>query len=134
MTKIKVQTAATVLSFRLEWWYSGHFRGARPHLAGCRCSSNAASGGSAASGLDRKCESPLRGSTIHDASQPGTTMERSWTAEEIAPTLLPQIPIYDVGPNFPMELALRVGERAYDLLAMATAHVPRPVLRLADRL
>jgi hypothetical protein len=61
-------------------------------------------------------------------------MERCWTAEEIAPTLLPQIPIYDVGPNFPMELALRVGERAYDLLAMATAHVPRPVLRLADRL
>ena len=61
-------------------------------------------------------------------------MDRSWTAVEIAPTLLPQIPIYDVGPNFPMELALRVGERAYDLLAMATAHVPRPVLRLADRL
>ena len=46
---------------------------------------------------------------------------------------LPEIPIYQVGSNFPIELALRVGEQAYDLLATATAQVPQPVLRLADQ-
>lgn len=53
--------------------------------------------------------------------------------EEVRQALLPQIPTYAVGPNFPMELALRVGEQAYDLLAMATAQVPKSALRLADR-
>ena len=60
-------------------------------------------------------------------------MDGACTPEEVTRALLPEIPVYDVGRNFPMELALRIGERAYDLLATATAQVPRPVLRLADR-
>lgn len=60
-------------------------------------------------------------------------MDRACTPEQATRALLPEIRIYDVGPNFPMELALRVGEQAYDLLAMATAQVPKPVLRLADQ-
>ena len=47
---------------------------------------------------------------------------------------LPKIPIYDVGADFPIEIARRVGDRGYDLLAMATARVPRPVQRLLEQL
>ena len=47
---------------------------------------------------------------------------------------LPEIPVYDVGRDFPIELARRVGVRGYDLLEMATARTPRPVLGLLDHL
>ena len=46
---------------------------------------------------------------------------------------LPVIPVYDVGADFPMELAQRVGERAYHQLKMATGNVPQPLLRIMDR-
>lgn len=46
---------------------------------------------------------------------------------------LPQIPVYEVSPNFPMEIAERMGEeRAYELLQAATAGAPRPVLKGLD--
>ncbi len=47
---------------------------------------------------------------------------------------LPEIPVYDVGRDFPIELARRVGVRGYDLLEMATARTPKPVLGLLDHL
>jgi hypothetical protein len=48
---------------------------------------------------------------------------------------LPKIPVYDVGPNFPMEVAERLGEdRGYELLRVATAGVPNIVLRGLDRI
>jgi hypothetical protein len=47
---------------------------------------------------------------------------------------LPEIPVYDVGADFPLEIAQRMGERGYELLAMATSGVPMPVVRLLDRL
>jgi hypothetical protein len=47
---------------------------------------------------------------------------------------LPEIPVYDVGRDFPIELARRVGVRGYDLLERATARTPRPVLGLLDHL
>jgi hypothetical protein len=45
---------------------------------------------------------------------------------------LPEIPLYDVGTNYPLELARLVGDRGYELLASATKGVPRPALRIAD--
>lgn len=45
---------------------------------------------------------------------------------------LPEIPVYNVGANYPLELARLVGERGYELLAVATKGVPRPALRIAD--
>ena len=47
---------------------------------------------------------------------------------------LPTIPVYDVGADFPMEIAERVGERSYQLLAMATRGAPVNVVNLLDRL
>ena len=38
---------------------------------------------------------------------------------------LPEIPVYDVGRDFPIELARRVGVRGYDLPEMATSGVAR---------
>lgn len=45
---------------------------------------------------------------------------------------LPEMPVCDVGADFPMEIAERVGERGYDLLTMATGHVSERSLRLMD--
>lgn len=45
---------------------------------------------------------------------------------------LPEIPVCDVGENFPMELADCIGERGYELLEMATSHVARRSLRFVD--
>ncbi len=45
---------------------------------------------------------------------------------------LPEILVYDVGANFPMELAERVGDRAYKLLQAATGGTSKRKLRLAD--
>jgi hypothetical protein len=45
---------------------------------------------------------------------------------------LPEIPVFDVGANYPVELARLVGERGYELLAVATKGVPKPALRIAD--
>jgi hypothetical protein len=46
---------------------------------------------------------------------------------------LPQIPLYDVGSNFPLEIAQRVGDRGYDLLREATSGVPRGAIWALDR-
>jgi hypothetical protein len=46
---------------------------------------------------------------------------------------LPEIIVCDVGPDFPMEIAERIGERAYDLLNTATRDVSQRTLRFADR-
>jgi len=45
---------------------------------------------------------------------------------------LPEIPVIDVGPSFALDTAQQVGERAYDLLSLATARVPDSLLRLLD--
>lgn len=45
---------------------------------------------------------------------------------------LPGIPVFAVGPDYPLETGLAYGERGYELLAMATAGIPKPVVRLAD--
>lgn len=45
---------------------------------------------------------------------------------------MPPIPVYDVGANYPLELARLVGERGYELLAAATRDVPKPALKFAD--
>lgn len=45
---------------------------------------------------------------------------------------LPDIPVLDVGADFPLELARLAGERGYELLAVATKGVPSPALRVAD--
>ncbi len=47
---------------------------------------------------------------------------------------LPEISVYDVGANFSMEIAERMGERSYQLLAMATRGMPVTVVHLLDRL
>jgi hypothetical protein len=47
---------------------------------------------------------------------------------------LPRIPVFCVGANYPLEVALAYGERGYDLLAMATEGVPRAAVRAADTL
>ncbi len=47
---------------------------------------------------------------------------------------LPEIPVYDVGANFPLEIAELMGERGYQLHALATHGVPMQLLRLLDRL
>ncbi len=46
--------------------------------------------------------------------------------------VLPEIPVFDVGANYPVELARLVGGRGYELLAVATKGVPKPALRVAD--
>ena len=38
--------------------------------------------------------------------------------------VLPPIPVFDVGADYPVELARLVGERGYELLAVATKGVP----------
>lgn len=45
-----------------------------------------------------------------------------------------EIPVYDVGADFPLEIAERMGERGSLLLALATRGVPVQLLRLLDRL
>lgn len=45
---------------------------------------------------------------------------------------LVEIPVIDVGTSFALETAQQVGERAYDLLSLATARVPNSLLRLLD--
>ncbi len=47
-------------------------------------------------------------------------------------TGLPAIPVFDVGADFPLELARLAGEHAYELLAVATKGVPKPALKMAD--
>jgi hypothetical protein len=50
-----------------------------------------------------------------------------------APHKLPEIPVFDVGPDFPIETARLAGrERAYALLDAATAGVPMFALKAAD--
>jgi hypothetical protein len=46
---------------------------------------------------------------------------------------LPSIPVFDVGPDFAMEIGLLIGERGYELLEAATRGVPRIALRALDR-
>lgn len=47
---------------------------------------------------------------------------------------LPRIPVFCVGPDYPLETALAYGERGYELLAAATAGLPRFAVRIADGL
>ncbi len=47
---------------------------------------------------------------------------------------LPEIPVYDVGADFSLEIAERLGERGYKLHALATRGVPVLLLRFLDRL
>jgi len=46
---------------------------------------------------------------------------------------LPQIPLFEVGPDFPLEIAQQVGDRGYDLLREATSGVPTAALWALDR-
>lgn len=43
-----------------------------------------------------------------------------------------EIPVFDVGANYPLELARLVGDRGYELLAAATKGVPKPALQIVD--
>ena len=43
-----------------------------------------------------------------------------------------EIPVYDVGEDFPMDLTHCVGDRGYELLARATRRIPKAVLRSLD--
>lgn len=60
-------------------------------------------------------------------------MAHTQVASPDRPLELPEIPVYDVGPAFPIETARLAGrERAYAMLDAATAGVPMFALRAAD--
>lgn len=54
------------------------------------------------------------------------------SSPSIAATALPSIPVFHVGPNFPLETTLAVGTRGYDLLDRATAGIPSAAIRAGD--
>lgn len=60
-------------------------------------------------------------------------MARIQATAPFRPRELPHIPVFDVGPDFPVETMRLVGqERGYAMLDAATAGVPIIALRLAD--
>jgi hypothetical protein len=68
----------------------------------------------------------------------GRATEAVWnhrsTHDMTSEVRLPEISVYDVGADFPMEIAERVGERSYQLLAMATRWASTEFIHLLDRL
>jgi hypothetical protein len=69
--------------------------------------------------------------TTPSAKAPDRTQSETLTTE--APSALPDIPVIQTGPDFPLATLEAYPDRAHDLFDHATRHVPDIVLRQLDR-